>query len=154
MSLRSIQRLPAYARAFLRGDLLIRQDVAGFTVPTQPVTRERMIQLVQPLCSTIITLDRVYSLCSVSDARRIVAWDKTNAAGFRREVGDCDDYVRGLFRNAPAYFGVTGFGLVIDYDAKHAFNIVVCAGEELLYLEPQTDEWRSAARIGWGAIII
>lgn len=156
ISLSNLARIPAYTAAFFRGDLLVRQDVPGFKVATLPEPVEAVRNLLQPWCATVILLDSIYRLCGVKDARRIVEWDKTNLQGFSKNTSDCDDYVRGLFRSAPLYFGVTGFGIALDWDRKppHAFSIVVCAGGVVMYLEPQSDTWRVPTRIGWGMILI
>ena len=88
-----------------------------------------------------LPLDGRYYTTTLEWWRRIIEWDSTNRKRYVVDRFDCDKYAIHFKANVAWYFGINAVAVVLDYDAKHAYNLVLPAGaREPLILEPQTDE--------------
>jgi len=80
-----------------------------------------------------------YLLCSYDDIALFLAQDETNRQEYKAEHLDCDDFALRL----AGQFSIPGwsalaFGLM--WTEKHALNCFITENEELLFIEPQSDE--------------
>lgn len=86
-------------------------------------------------------LDAKYHAVMLQDWEKIIAWDRTNLHKYFADFFDCDKYAMYFKSNVAWFFGVNTVAVVLDYDAGHAYNIIMPFDrEEPLIYEPQTDQ--------------
>lgn len=54
---------------------------------------------------------------------------------------DCDDFAVGFKARMAEVFGVNAVGIVVDYGAKHAYNMVILSDGTIEGFEPQAGLW-------------
>lgn len=94
----------------------------------------------------IMSLDAKYFLCDEKDMKAIVKWDWTDNKKYVKEKYDCDNFAFSFKAMVDKRFGLNGVGLVIDYSAGHAYNIVVFKDGSVKLFEPQSDRWPKAGK--------
>jgi len=108
---------------------------------TKRATLERVAEIVHaefPGCPLFLS-DNEYLLCSSDDIALFLAQDATNKMGYVVEERDCDDFSYRLM----GQFSIPGWSalaLGIIWTEVHALNCFITEDEELLLVEPQTDE--------------
>ena len=87
---------------------------------------------------TIYLSDRTYKLCNYDDIRVFCQQDTTNREKYVAEWHDCDDYAYRLMGqlSIPGWSSLA-FGII--WTEKHAMNVFVDEGKNVLFLEPQSD---------------
>ena len=104
----------------------------------------------------IVSLDNSYTCVKQSVFEELLKNDTTDRLTYESELRDCDDFAF-MLRTSMSQAGLTGVGVVIDYSAGHAYNVVAMLpdnGKEvdddnlvlLAALEPQTDKWVSVGQ--------
>jgi len=91
-----------------------------------------------PGCDLYLS-DKEYLLCSHDDIALFLAQDSSNKETYIEEKYDCDDFsyrLMGQF-SIPDWSDLA-FGII--WTQIHAFNIMITEQEEILFVEPQTDE--------------
>lgn len=86
-----------------------------------------------------LPLDQTYYLCSQTDFLNIVAWDWVDTYEYRKETFDCENFAFLFKARMDLFFGLNQVGLVVDYGAGHAYNIVLYPNGKVQILEPQSD---------------
>ncbi|QJF12412.1 hypothetical protein PFV2_gp39 [Pyrobaculum filamentous virus 2] len=88
-------------------------------------------------------LDNRYWVTTVDDFREIVSRDWTKHRRYIDDRFDCDNFALHFVARINAMYGLNSVGIVIDYDAAHAYNLaIVIDGGNLrkVVIEPQTGE--------------
>ena len=86
-------------------------------------------------------LDTKYWSCGRTDFEAIVNWDWTDKKKYVAEKYDCDNFAFSFKAMVDRKFNVNNVGLVIDYSAGHAYNIIVFNDGTVKLFEPQSDKW-------------
>ena len=86
-----------------------------------------------------LPLDQTYYLTDQSNFLNIVAWDWTDSIDYLRETFDCENFAFLFKANIDLFFHLNQVGLVIDYQAGHAYNLVVYPNGGVQIIEPQSD---------------
>ena len=86
-------------------------------------------------------LDSKYWACSKKEFEGWIKWDWTNKKKFIAEEYDCDNFAFSFKAMVDRKFNVNNVGLVIDYSAGHAYNIIVFNDGTVKLFEPQSDKW-------------
>ena len=89
----------------------------------------------------ILALDNKYQVTTQKDMKKIIDWDWTDNKTYVKEKYDCDNFAFSFKAMVDRKFGVNNVGLVIDYSAGHAYNIIVFNDGAVRLFEPQTDKW-------------
>ena len=92
-----------------------------------------------------LPLDQTYYLTNQSNFLNIVAWDWTDRTEYIREKYDCENFAFTFKAAIDFYFNINQVGMVIDYQAGHAYNIVIYPDGNAQIIEPQNDSlwfWR------------
>jgi hypothetical protein len=88
-----------------------------------------------------LRLDGVYYTVDLETFRKIIDWDWTDTRRYVLDKFDCDKFAIYFKSRMAIDFGVNAVGVVLDYSAGHAYNLVILRNEKVdwfLY-EPQTD---------------
>jgi hypothetical protein len=86
-----------------------------------------------------LAMDGNYMACTQADFMRFLAWDWTNTyKPYLLETWDCDDFAWYLAARCRQ-FDLNAVGMVIDYSAGHAYNVVVFKDGTASIWEPQND---------------
>jgi len=91
--------------------------------------------------SNIMCLDNKYVAVSQKEFQKIIDWDWTDNKTYIAEKYDCDNFAFSFKARVDRRFHVNTVGLVIDYDAGHAYNVIVFADGSMKIFEPQSDSW-------------
>lgn len=84
-------------------------------------------------------LDKKYIAVPESEFRKIIDWDWTDNKTYIAEKYDCDNFAFSFKARVDRKFHVNTVGLVIDYEAGHAYNVIVFANGTMKLFEPQSD---------------
>jgi len=86
-------------------------------------------------------LDNKYIAVPKQEFQKIIDWDWTDNKKYIAEKYDCDNFAFSFKARVDRRFHVNTVGLVIDYDAGHAYNIIIFADGTSKIFEPQSDGW-------------
>jgi len=86
-------------------------------------------------------LDQKYIAVPQKEFQKIIDWDWTDNKKYIAEKYDCDNFAFSFKARVDRRFHVNTVGLVIDYDAGHAYNIIIFADGTSKIFEPQSDSW-------------
>jgi hypothetical protein len=89
-----------------------------------------------------LRLDKTYYATDLDTFRRIVEWDWTDTRKYLVDRFDCDEFAMYFKARVSIDFGINAIGVVVDYSAGHAYNIVIIKdrqGVRWYLYEPQTD---------------
>ena len=86
-------------------------------------------------------LDNKYIAVPKKEFQKIIDWDWTDNKKYIAEKYDCDNFAFSFKARVDRRFHVNTVGLVIDYDAGHAYNVIVFADGSMKIFEPQSDSW-------------
>ena len=86
-------------------------------------------------------LAQKYIAVPQKEFQKIIDWDWTDNKKYIAEKYDCDNFAFSFKARVDRRFHVNTVGLVIDYDAGHAYNIIVFADGTSKIFEPQSDSW-------------
>ena len=89
----------------------------------------------------IKSLDSKYFLCDEKDMKAIIEWDWTDNKKYVKEKYDCDNFAFSFKAMVDKRFGLNNVGLVIDYSAGHAYNVIVYKDGTVKVFEPQSDRF-------------
>ena len=89
----------------------------------------------------IMWLDRKYIAVPEAEFQKIIDWDWTDNKTYIAEKYDCDNFAFSFKARVDRKFHVNTVGLVIDYDAGHAYNVIVFANGKMKLFEPQSDSY-------------
>ena len=89
----------------------------------------------------ILALDNKYLVTNLKDMKKIIEWDWTDNRKYIAEKYDCDNFAFSFKAMVDRKFNVNNVGLVIDYSAGHAYNIIVFNDGTVKLFEPQSDKW-------------
>ena len=89
----------------------------------------------------ILSLDNKYLVTNQADMKKIIEWDWTDNRKYVAEKYDCDNFAFSFKAMVDRKFNVNNVGLVIDYSAGHAYNIIVFNDGTVKLFEPQSDKW-------------
>lgn len=86
-----------------------------------------------------LPLDQTYYLTNQANFLNIVAWDWIDTVKYQKEVFDCENFAISFKAQVDYIFNLNQVGLVIDYESRHAYNIVIFPNGKVMLLEPQND---------------
>ena len=86
-------------------------------------------------------LDQKYIAVPQKEFQKIIDWDWTDNKKYIAEKYDCDNFAFSFKARVDRRFHVNTVGFVIDYDAGHAYNIIIFADGTSKIFEPQSDSW-------------
>ena len=127
------------------------------TPPEAPTVKGKILgtELLQLLSSVfphyvdkIYLSDNEYEITAISELRKFIDWDNTNAYPYVAEIHDCDDFAEALsgsFAKHPGWSGFPVTDLWGSYGGGHAFFIAVAwssfedRAPSIFYVEPQND---------------
>ena len=89
----------------------------------------------------IKSLDSKYFLCNEKDMRSVIKWDWTDNKKYVKDKYDCDNFAFSFKARVDRQFGLNNVGLVMDYSAGHAYNIIVFNDGTVKLFEPQSDRF-------------
>jgi hypothetical protein len=123
--------------------------VPPFTVSTVALTEDELQSVIRDVCSKSpfagwMRLDRTYYAVDLETFKKVVDWDWTDARKYVLDRFDCDKFALYFKSRVAIDFGINAIGVVLDYSAGHAYNLVItkdAAGKvEWRLFEPQTDK--------------
>jgi len=88
-----------------------------------------------------LRLDGTYYTVDLQTFKKIIAWDWTDTRKYVWDRFDCDKFAIYFKSRMAIDYGVNAVGVVLDYSAGHAYNLVIVKNQKVdwfLY-EPQTD---------------
>jgi hypothetical protein len=88
-----------------------------------------------------LPLDARYYLTTPEDFRTIVEEMVVDYRNYRKDKFDCENFALAFNHVCDSRDGLNSVGLVIDYDEKQAYNIVVYEDGTTELFEPQSDEF-------------
>ena len=97
-----------------------------------------------------LPLDGKYVLTNKESFLDIIAWDWVDSWEWIKDRFDCENHAIAFKSHVDLYFGLNQVGVVLDYKAGHAYNLVIFPSGEVMLLEPQSDQlfyWEDAAAI-------
>lgn len=103
-----------------------------------------------PLQVAHLPLDGKYRLTDQNNFLNIVSWDWVDSRPYIKDVFDCENYAIAFKSRIDEYFSLNQVGIVIDYKSMHAYNLVIFPDENVMLLEPQSDNlfvWTSRSLI-------
>jgi hypothetical protein len=90
-----------------------------------------------------LRLDGTYYATDLTTLKKIIDWDWTDTRKYVNEIFDCDKFAIYFKARVSLDFGINAVGVVLDYSAGHAYNLVILKepdGRVQWYLfEPQRD---------------
>jgi len=89
-----------------------------------------------------LRLDDKYFSVDRSTFEKIIQWDWTDTRKYLSDTFDCDKFAMYFKSRMAIDFGINAVGVIFDYSAGHAYNIVIIKdqqGVEWLLYEPQND---------------
>jgi len=89
-----------------------------------------------------LRLDGAYYTVDLETLKKIIAWDWTDTRKYVSDKFDCDKFALYFKSRMAIDFGINAIGVVLDYSAGHAYNLVIVksGGKTNWFLyEPQTD---------------
>jgi hypothetical protein len=91
-----------------------------------------------------LRLDGTYYTTDIDTFKKIVDWDWTDTRKYLVDTFDCDKFAMYFKARQAIDFRLNSIGMVIDYSAGHAYNIIIIkdpsTGKVTWYLyEPQND---------------
>ena len=86
-------------------------------------------------------LDNKYLTCTRLDFDAIIQWDWTDNKTYIAEKYDCENFSFSFKARVDRRFYINTVGLVIDYEAGHAYNVIIFANGSMKIFEPQSDGW-------------
>jgi len=124
----------------------IEQETDGTIPRSIPVKKEHLKEAVAEAYGAEIVeeayfLDGQYWTASRRDFEQIRALDVIENLPYRPARFDCENYAF-LFQTIVALvFGINTVGVVLDFEAGHAYNIIYTNGGNLKLYEPQDGEY-------------
>ena len=97
-----------------------------------------------------LPLDGKYVLTNKESFLEIVAWDWVDSWDWLKDKFDCENFAFLFKSHVDLYFGLNQVGVVLDYKAGHAYNLVIFPNGKVMLFEPQADQlfyWEDAAAI-------
>jgi len=85
-------------------------------------------------------LDGKYRLTDKTNFLNIVAWDWVDSIAYQKDIYDCENFAISFKAHVDYYFGLNQVGIVIDYQAGHAYNLVIFPDGKVMLFEPQSDQ--------------
>jgi len=89
---------------------------------------------------TRLPLDGKYRLTDKNTFLDIIAWDWVDSWEWVKDVFDCENHAIAFKAHVDRYFGLNQVGIVIDYQAGHAYNLVIFPDGKVMLFEPQSDQ--------------
>jgi len=89
-----------------------------------------------------LRLDGNYYTTDMATFKKIVEWDWTDTRKYITDTFDCDKFSMYFKSRIAIDFGINAIGVVIDYSAGHAYNLVIIKesqGFSWYLYEPQND---------------
>ncbi len=89
-----------------------------------------------------LRLDGTYYTTDPQTFNNIIKWDWTDTRKYVTDTFDCDKFAMYFKARMAIDFGINAIGIVIDYSAGHAYNLVILKSSQGInwYLyEPQND---------------
>lgn len=91
----------------------------------------------------VVLLDHTYKVPNMKDFFNWLKIDMTNEKKYKADDFDCEDFAMKVYSNSREQFGSITFGMVMNSDPAHAYNVIICEdedGEAVIFdLEPQND---------------
>lgn len=88
----------------------------------------------------VVFLDDEYKAVDEETLLTNVRATHTDALKYETNYADCDKHSRLLWALLPFKYGLNSVGLVLDWSARHSYNVAFTDSLKLVWLEPQTDE--------------
>ena len=89
----------------------------------------------------ITWLDSKYVAIPKAEFQKIIDWDWTDNKTYIAEKYDCENFSFSFKARVDRRFYINTVGLVIDYEAGHAYNVIIFANGSMKIFEPQSDGW-------------
>jgi hypothetical protein len=89
-----------------------------------------------------LRLDLTYYTTDIDTFKKIVGWDWADTRKYISETFDCDKFSMYFKSRVAIDFGINSVGVVLDYSAEHAYNLVILKegdGIRWYLYEPQND---------------
>ena len=90
-----------------------------------------------------LRLDLTYYTTDIDTFKKIVGWDWSDTRKYISETFDCDKFAMYFKSRVAIDFGINAVGVVLDYSAEHAYNLVILKegdGIRWYLYEPQNDK--------------
>ena len=89
-----------------------------------------------------LRLDSNYYTVDFDTFKKIVEWDFTDTRKYLTDTFDCDKFAMYFKSRLALDFGINAIGVVLDYSASHAYNLVILKDSQTKWYlyEPQTDD--------------
>ena len=120
------------------------KDDLSILTPPELIGRKDMVKrdISKAIGAAKVTwLDNKYVAVSQKEFQKIIDWDWTDNKTYIAEKYDCDNFAFSFKARVDRKFHVNTVGLVIDYDAGHAYNVIVFANGKMKLFEPQSDSY-------------
>ena len=115
-------------------DIMIPPEITGY----KDMPRRDVSKALGGVTNTM-WLDNKYVAVPEAEFRKIINWDWTDNKKYIAEKYDCDNFAFSFKARVDRKFHVNTVGLVIDYEAGHAYNVIVFANGTMKLFEPQSD---------------
>jgi hypothetical protein len=88
-----------------------------------------------------LRLDGSYYTVDMDTFKKIVEWDFTDTRKYLTDTFDCDKFAMYFKSRLALDFGINAVGVVLDYSAGHAYNLVILKDSQTRWYlyEPQDD---------------
>ena len=86
-------------------------------------------------------LDGNYYTTDLATFKKIISWDWTDTRKYVSDTFDCDKFAMYFKSRISIDYGINSVGIILDYSAVHAYNLVILKDDTLRWLlyEPQND---------------
>ena len=84
-------------------------------------------------------VDGTYWMTDQNNFLNIVYWDWVDTREYIVDRWDCDNYALAFKSRIEQYFGLNQVGLVLDWESRHAYNLVIFPDGIVMLFEPQQD---------------
>ena len=131
------------------GSKLYEWYIPPFTVNTITLSEQELQSTIRDLQSKggmqgWLRLDGTYYTTDLETFKKIVEWDWTDTRKYLIDKFDCDKFAFYFKSRITIDFHVNAVGVILDYSAGHAYNLVIIKdpsiGKTSWYLlEPQSD---------------
>jgi hypothetical protein len=129
------------------GSRLYEWYVPPFAINTATLSEQELQNVINDLRSKggmqgWLRLDGNYYTVDMETFKKIVEWDWTDTRKYVLDRFDCDKFAIYFKARMAIDFGVNAVGVVLDYSAGHAYNLVIlrdAQGVKWLLYEPQND---------------
>ena len=85
--------------------------------------------------------DAAYWAPSRVEFDEIVRADLTNRQLYQTQRYDCEDFAGSFMFDVRRDYGISTVGVVVDWSAAHAYNIVIFHDQTIGYYDPQDDTY-------------